>query len=65
MANKNYRYLLLEACEAGNVQKVLDMLKEIGREIDLNCRDKNGDTPLIIAAGNGHHELGRSSPGRI
>ncbi len=59
MSNENLKRSLLEASEAGDVQKVRGIVRETAPPLDLNCRDESGDTPLIVAARNGHDELVR------
>ena len=50
---------LLEASEAGDVRKARAIVQETILPVDLNCRDELGDTPLILAARNGHDGLVR------
>lgn len=57
MQDRPDEHLLLEASEAGDLQKAREILREGTHPVDVNCRDDLGDTPLLLAAGNGHKEL--------
>jgi len=57
MQQENHESLLLEASEAGDLEKVCHIVREAAPPVDLNCRDETGDTPLILAASSGNHEL--------
>lgn len=59
MPKKNHERSLLEASEAGDVRKARGILRETAHCVDLNCRNESDDTPLIVAARNGHDELVR------
>ena len=54
MRKEDYEQLLLEASDIGDVEKVRSIVREAGQHIDINCRDEFEDTPLILAASNGH-----------
>ncbi len=51
MSNLNTE--LLNAAKNGDIEKVKSLISE---GADVNVVDKNGDTPLIWAATNGHKE---------
>ena len=55
MKEENCKFLLFEALEAGDIQTAC----EIVAFIRPDCRNDDGDTPLILAARNGHEELVR------
>lgn len=50
---------LLEACENGNKEIVLDCLKRklFSKPADINTKNKYGKTPLHLAAGKGHKDI--------
>jgi uncharacterized protein len=50
---------LLEASETGAVEKARSIVEDTAHPVDLNCRNESEDTPLILAARNGHDELVR------
>jgi len=54
-----YERLLLEASEAGDLQKARNVVRDTAGAVDLDCRNESGDVPLILAAGGGHAELVR------
>ncbi len=47
---------LLKAVKAGNAKAVSAALKA-GADVNTRTKDKDGDTPLIIAAENGYREI--------
>lgn len=42
---------LLDASFSGNITRVQEILRT---NVDINCQDKNGFTPLIMASAQGH-----------
>ena len=43
--------------EAGDTQRVKDLLDRARRKVSVDARDKSGFTPLHFAARNGHTEI--------
>ena len=48
---------LLDASEAGDLRRAREILSQRANAVEINCRDDLGDTPLILAARNGHLEM--------
>ena len=47
---------LLQAAETGDVQKLLGLL-QTGRDLNIECSDQLGRTPLLLAVVNEHKEV--------
>jgi ankyrin repeat protein len=57
LTNGKQNDLFLKASEAGCFQEVVQIVRNVLEPVDLNCRNECGDTPLILAARNGHDKL--------
>ncbi|CEG50283.1 26S proteasome regulatory complex, subunit PSMD10 [Plasmopara halstedii] len=48
---------LFQACEAGNEQVVADLIQDSRADVNWQCKQSYGATPLVVAISNGHLEV--------